>query len=672
MNLPLRVRRSLGGLVCTLLVACGGDGPTGPGEDTGTTTPPTELSISSTNVGSLEMVNVGVRGVTLPQTVPGKLGSVAVTGVRLDDTTLTVILPPAAAGEHVLSFTIGGRQFTRKVQLTAAPTVADPAAYFDQVFASLTKQADSVDARLAEATPQTPASDTAGLAAIGAKLRWAADSGRKLVAAMPAAERATAAAYLQANLAAVTEPPLPAGPSFAVAPGCDGGTVAQCNAALRAAWEKLQQKIASCTMSAVKFGVGVGAVGAVLGAGVVSPLTMALGAVVGTTVAGAMCVYEINDDAMQNITVPVVVNLTQDITGAAPNEVPEAESYRVDSTSRVRVTGEVRSLVASDVNLGGIEGTIARSISQCASLWEVLMQKTGFSRPGPRLPATPARRVPMELTASMLKVGTISLDGATATTSGGDSLFRVTFHNDKQGADHPFSYVVRYEPAGRQAQERTLGGVLRPKVYRVATLKVDSAPPQLTVNQTRQLYWQASDTAGRVMPDSILAGRKPVWTSSATAVATVSEGGLITARDTGVVTISAELEGGKASFSFRVYPSVVGLWKVYLWNGKAVPFSEDDSTGTSTVFGGSIDIRADGTFSYANSESYRNKYTGIVYDEGSSGSGTYIANGAGIIFKILESSDDKIQEFVGANIIDGKLTLSYSGPEGGATVWLRR
>ena len=76
------------------------------------------------------------------------------------------------------------------------------------------------------------------------------------------------------------------------------------------------------------------------------------------------------------------------------------------------------------------------------------------------------------------------------------------------------------------------------------------------------------------------------------------------------------------------------------------------------------------TFGYA--ETYTNKFTNITYNEGASGSGTYVANGNGVIFTILEKSSEKVQEFVGAGIVDGVMTVTYSGPDGSGTGKLRR
>lgn len=677
MKLSFRVRPYLGGLLLTLLAGCGGDNPAGPDDND---TPPKALSIASPNVQTLEIISVGVRGVTVgSQTVDGRFAGQAIKGARLDDTTLAVIVPPVAAGAHELRFEIAGQPFTVNLQVTTTAPATDADAYFDGVFGSLTAEADTIDQVLAAATASTAASDTAGLRAIAQQLRWAADSGRKIVTGMSASDRAMAAAYLRMNTdttPVVSPSPVAGGPSFAVG-GCDGGTTAECNEELRLAWERLKAKIAGCTLTAVKFAAVGAVVGGVFGGGAFSLPLAALGAVIGTAAGTALCVYDINDSAMQTMITPAVTNLEQAIPGASYEVVPAAVYYRVKSPRDVVVTAEVRSLIASDASLPGIEGVIARMVNECTTLWSKLMQVSSLSLPGPKLPETPQNRVVRDMPASLLKIGTISLAGATATTAGDDTSFRVTFINDKQGADHSFSYAVRYEPAGRPAQERVLAGVLRPERYVVASLAVDSAPAEMRVGQrTVKLHWIARDSSGTFLGatgvDSLLDGRKPEWTSDKPGVATVSADGVLTAVDTGTVAITARLEGGTATVTFTVYPNVIGSWSLKTLNGKTVPYAEQDSTGTTNVGGGAISIAADSTFTFGYAETYTNKYTGIVYDEGSSGSGTYTLSGNSIVFTILEKSGESVQQIVGASFADGTLTVTYSGPDGAAVGQLRR
>ena len=677
MKLSFRARPYLGGLLLTLVAGCGGDNPAGPDDND---TPPKALSIASPSVQTLQIISVGVRGVTLAsQTVDGRFAGQAIKGARLDDTTLAVIVPPVAAGAHELRFDIAGQPFTANLQVTATAPATDADAYFDGVFVRLTAEADTIDQVLAAATASTAASDTAGLRAIAQQLRWAADSGRKIVTGMSAADRAMAAAYLRTNsdtTPVVSPSPLAGGPSFAIG-GCDGGTTAECNAELRLAWEQLQAKIASCTLSAVKWGAAGAIVGGVLGSGAFSLPFAALGAVLGSAAGTAICVYDINDSAMETIITPAITNLDQAIPGASYEVAPAAVYYRVKSPKDVVVTAEVRSLIASDASLPGVEGIIARTVNTCTTLWTKLMQVSKVSLPGPKLPETPQNRIVREMPASLLKIGTISLAGATATTAGDDTSFRVTFVNDKQGADHSFSYAVRYEPAGRPAQERVLSGVLRPERYAVASLAVDSAPAEMRVGQgTVKLHWIARDSSGAFLGgtgvDSLLNGRKPEWTSDKPGVATVSADGVLTAVDTGTVAITARLEGGTATVAFTVYPNVTGSWSLKILNGNTVPYAEPDSTGTTDYLGGAISIAADSTFTFGYAETYTNKFTGIVYDEGSSGSGTYTLRGNSIVFTILQKSGESVEQIVGASFADGALTVTYSGPDGSAVGQLRR
>lgn len=653
-----------------ITVAC--DGPIGPGTIDLT---PAALSVPSTDAIPLQIVNVGVRGVTLSTTtLDGTFAGQAIKGARIDDTTIAVVVQQVAPGSHALRFDIGTMSFTGTLKVRAAVPVADPTAYFDGVLATLTTQAAQIDAVLAGTPSSALASDTAGLREIAGKLRWAADSGRKLVTAMSASERATAAAYLTANATIFTPASQPA-PQLGMLAGdpCAEFRTSECAAQVDAAWEALVAQIRGCTAAAIN-GVALGgSVGMVIGGGLFSVPTAAIGMVLGGTGAAAYCVYKIQTQAMETVVEPVITNLEE---AAHLNRIPAFNAgaatsiYQVGAPKLVAVTGEFRSLQASDATRPGV-GAIIAKINEAGSLWAKLGQLTGLSVPAPAVPAVARFSTRRALPASQLALGKISLAGATASKGGNDTLV-VTFANEKQGQDHDVSYAVQYAPAGVAVQERMLSGTLRPARYSVMTVKVDSAPGQLVVGQSGAIVWQAQDSAGKALTDPLLLGRKPQWTSDKPGVATVSDAGVITAVDTGTVVVTGRLEQGVAIISLRVYPSVIGNWVMFNFNGSPLPWIENDSTGQTKVTGGNINILSNGTFTFGYAETYTNKFTNITYDEGASGSGTYVANGNGVIFTILEKSSEKVQEFVGAGIVDGVMTVTYSGPDGSGTGKLKR
>src|SRR2546427_1473286 len=76
----------------------------------------------------------------------------------------------------------------------------------------------------------------------------------------------------------------------------------------------------------------------------------------------------------------------------------------------------------------------------------------------------------------------------------------------------------------------------------VASVVVSPASANMSVGGTTQLSATPKDAAGNV-----LAGRLVTWTSSSSAIATVSAGGLVSGAAVGSATITATSEGQSAS-----------------------------------------------------------------------------------------------------------------------------
>lgn len=81
----------------------------------------------------------------------------------------------------------------------------------------------------------------------------------------------------------------------------------------------------------------------------------------------------------------------------------------------------------------------------------------------------------------------------------------------------------------------------------VATVEITGAPSTMMVGSTAQLSAVAKDHRGRV-----LSGRQAAWASSAPAVASVNESGLVTAVSAGTATISVLIDGRGASVTITV------------------------------------------------------------------------------------------------------------------------
>jgi uncharacterized protein YjdB len=82
----------------------------------------------------------------------------------------------------------------------------------------------------------------------------------------------------------------------------------------------------------------------------------------------------------------------------------------------------------------------------------------------------------------------------------------------------------------------------------VAKVVISGSNTALDPGQTTQLTAVATDAAGATITNPGLV----IWTSGTPAVATVDQGGRVTAVSSGSSTISADAEGVKGSFLVRV------------------------------------------------------------------------------------------------------------------------
>ncbi len=65
--------------------------------------------------------------------ITGTLGGVGVDLLAAEDSVLLVAIPDLAAGNHVLTFAVGSREYRGSLTITSAPALPDPVAYLDAV-----------------------------------------------------------------------------------------------------------------------------------------------------------------------------------------------------------------------------------------------------------------------------------------------------------------------------------------------------------------------------------------------------------------------------------------------------------------------------------------------------------------------------------------------------------
>lgn len=60
-------------------------------------------------------------------------------------------------------------------------------------------------------------------------------------------------------------------------------------------------------------------------------------------------------------------------------------------------------------------------------------------------------------------------------------------------------------------------------------------------------------------------------------------------------------------------------------------------------------------------ETYRNKFTGLVYDEGAAGSGRYVPTGNSAAFTVVNKERGVVEPIGSASLLNGVLTVTYKG-----------
>ena len=364
-----------------------------------------------------------------------------------------------------------------------------------------------------------------------------------------------------------------------------------------------------------------------------------------------------------------------DVSRVSAVAATEGATFTAGVATQVDVYVDFRSLSAGDASGPPVLASLVEQFAELVGSWDEIREKFSFMDiPAIALPAAPRVSIRKKVPGSYLSVSAVSPAQITATDAG-DEQWMATFVNPAQGDDHPFSYTVRFSYPGFPDQDRERSGMLRPSRYVVAGLTLTPAADTVPVDGQMTFEWTASDSSGDVLTDSLLAGRKPTWKTSAANIATVdAAGGTVTGKSGGTAGITAELETGRATGAVLVVPDITGTYTLLTENGITLPgVTWEDSTYKIVSSGGSVTLRADGTFSYVRLATGTNLFNNETFDEGGSGSGTYTvdATGTGITFATIEQDGTPIS--FGSGTVNGDmLTVSVQTPEGGGSATLRR
>jgi hypothetical protein len=734
---PGHTARAVAGaaVLALLLAACGGsDGaPTDPGGSNGGDEPPTPrtlvVGVDSARPNEFVTLRLAGLGHAVPDSVTGQVGTTPFRAARVDDSTLVGLVPAGVSGAQVVRFEVDGHSYTAQMVFRAPIEVTDPTAAATALFDQVAARFDSVEAAIAIGA--TNGVDTAAARRFAVAARAAAEQARARFLALTPDERRAAMPYILAEAAAVGLHVDPAATARAAAPP-DFGTVARlslantsriglctavasfetCNqiGAAGSAIASAAREVAVCSAKTLGMGalggtVG-GAIGGILGflAGGVSAAPGAIagienGAAIGLGLGLGWCVGDVWEQltgVYDAAVKPVLVAVQRATAGgsgdpelrrAGPRatgvyasvmatETAEPDAYTVGVAQQVDVYVDFRSLSAGDASGPPALAALVEQFNQLSRDWDAIRARFSLlDAPAITLPAAPRVSVRKKVPAAYLSVAAVTPAPITAAAAGTADAWMVTFDNPQQGDDHEFSYTVRFSFTGFPDQERTLGGLLRPGRYAVAALTLTPAVDTVPVGQGTTIAWTASDSTGDVLTDSLLAGRMPAWTSAQPEVATVgATSGTVTGVSGGTASITAELEQGRATASVLSVPDITGTYTLVSENGVAIPgVTWQDSTYTIVTSGGSVTLRADGTFGYSHSATGTNAVGGATFDEGGSGGGTYTVNASGtaITFQTVEQEGVPIS-FGSGTILDGTLTVSVTTPDGAGSATLQK
>jgi len=720
-----------------LMACGGNDGLTEPGGPDPVSPTPGTLVIGADSARPSEFITLRPTGLgrAVPDSVIGKVGNVEFRAVRVDDSTLVGIVPTGATGAQTVTFDLAGRQYSGQMYLKAPLEIPDPTAAATALFDRVLARYDSVEARLNAGI--TNGADSVSVRRFIDAGRATIEEARASFLALTLEERRAAIPYIVAEAAAVGLDISGAAPAASISSPFDAGSGPQfqmvsapgenalllsptsaamatssvCSlvttfqncaklgatrATIRAgAVELVRCSVKSLSSSAVG-GVLGGVLGAFLGAGPGSvPATITgikIGAAVGAGVGVAWCMSDVWDQVTSvydNAVNPVVASVDEvfasnsrvsaargSLTPIAPTKATAvtASTFTSGVAKQIDVYVDFKSVSAQDATGAPALASLVADFNGLATTWQTLRTKFSFLNiPALTLPAAPRVSVRKRVPASYLSVPAVSLAGTTASTSGNDSTWKVTFTNPKQGEDHDLSYTVRFSFPEFPDQDRVRTGTLLPSRYGVASLTVTA--DTVIVGKSVTLVWTAKDSTGDLLTDSLLAGRRPAWETGQAGTATVNaSSGSVTGVAGGTAGITASLEAGKATASVLVIPDITGTYTLMQENGVTVPgITYQDSIYSITTSGGSVTLREDGTFSYSRSATGTNLATHKTYSEGGAGSGTYTVNATGtsLTFQVTAVEGTPLT-FGGGSVAGNVLSLAVQTPEGAGSAVLQK
>lgn len=116
----------------------------------------------------------------------------------------------------------------------------------------------------------------------------------------------------------------------------------------------------------------------------------------------------------------------------------------------------------------------------------------------------------------------------------------------------------------------------------IDTVVVSPATLTLSPGATQGLAWVAQDSAGNAITGAALGGRAPAWTSSSTAVATVSSSGVVTAVAAGISQVTATIGSESGASTITVVAPVTSVDFTAALDSLILPGAV---SGTVTVLG---------------------------------------------------------------------------------------
>lgn len=548
------------------------------------TAPVTQITPDRAVVRPYEMLTLatGTARVT-DATLTGTMGTVAISAARLTDSTISLVVPDLPVGAQEIRLALGGGFLVTSVQVAAGVVVTNPSAVVDTVAREVEIAVTAVESSLT--TFAARGADTTvmrkQITALRARVQqWRAD----LAAASPA-DRKQVAAFFAANpqlsfdsVAGITSAP---GGEFA-----GGGATCTDGAQCEVELEKTIRRLA--VGMAIFAGGLIAAKSASWLGGLASKITYE-----GVTIvaAGVTLGYVFNGIS-EIVSTPVVPTAVAE--GQAPAMDPSVAGGPVVATwtngtpGALSIQAEYRSLTVTDLSSNPVAAGVAKAMTALQDIWNTIAAAIPFiDLPAPAFPASPARKVVIDAPAAQLRVTGASPSGFSATSAVQGTALMVTVQNSAQGKDHEVGVAVQFAPPGLPVQSVGRTVLVRPKVYGIASIAVAPLETTIDIGAATTFAATARDSSGNVMTSSMLSGRQPTWTSSATTIADINTtSGLATGKAAGSTTITAVSSGkqGSATLTVRPIPDSTAFYQAMVVGNWTAVWDCVSSCGSMTGF----------------------------------------------------------------------------------------